>query len=116
MYPSHGTEDLIEPRNIVHIPWGDSVVGTAPLQRLMERYIDDPAVLALAAEYRKSRSLLIGTTNIDAARPVVWDITRIAASGRPDAKRLIHQVILASTSIPGVFPPARITVPVTEGN
>ena len=37
---------------------------------------------ALAAEYAKGRLLYIGTTDLDARRPVVWNVTKIAASGR----------------------------------
>jgi hypothetical protein len=56
------------------------------------------------------RSLLVGTTNLDAGRPVIWDITAIAASGAPQAANLIRDVVLASTSIPGAFPPVLIEV------
>ena len=38
-------------------------------------------------------------------RPVLWDIGAIAASGQPGANALIHKVLRASASIPGVFPP-----------
>ena len=54
--------------------------------------------------------LLIGTTNLDAQRPVIWNMGEIAASGHPDALELFRKVILASASIPGVFPPVQITV------
>ncbi len=110
VYTRYSSADLIEVRNIVSILSGDAAADTVPLQRLLERYIDDSVVAAIAAEGRRGRSLLVGTTNLDAARPVTWDLTRIAASGSPDAKRLIQQVILASASIPGAFPPVVIDV------
>jgi predicted acylesterase/phospholipase RssA len=47
----------------------------------------------------------VGTTSLDAGRPVIWDITRIAASGSPQAASLIHDVVLASACVPAVFPP-----------
>jgi predicted acylesterase/phospholipase RssA len=56
--------------------------------------------------------LLIGTTDLDAQRPVVWDMGRIALSGRPDATELFRKVLLASAAIPGVFPPVFIDVEV----
>jgi len=65
---------------------------------------------AIAAEYRKGRALWIGTTNLDAKRPVIWNIGVIAASGGPEALELIHKVILASASIPAAFPPVFIEV------
>ena len=61
-------------------------------------------------EYGKGRRLLIGTTNLDADRPVIWNMGAIAASGRPDRSKLFKEIILASTSIPGVFPPIQLDV------
>jgi hypothetical protein len=55
---------------------------------------------------------LIGTTNLDAGRPVIWDVTRIAMSGAPNARQLIHDVIRASSAIPGAFPPVMFQVQV----
>ena len=56
------------------------------------------------------RLLLVGTTNLDAQRPVVWNMGEIAASRHPDAPHLFRSVLLASASIPGAFPPVRIKV------
>jgi predicted acylesterase/phospholipase RssA len=110
VYTEFGTKDLLASRGPLQIIRGDAVASTRPLRRKIAEYIDDKVVAQIAAEGRKGRSLFVGTTNLDAGRPMVWDITRIAASGSPRAAELIHDVILASASIPGVFPPVLIEV------
>jgi predicted acylesterase/phospholipase RssA len=110
MYTVHSTGDLLKRRGWLEILGSDSVVSTEPLQRLIARYVDEKMVSAIAAEFTLGRALLIGTTNLDAARPVIWNIGRIAASGDPKALDLIRQVMLASASIPGLFPPVYIEV------
>ncbi len=64
----------------------------------------------MAEERGKGRLLIIGTTNIDAQRPVYWDMGRIAMTGGPGAITAFRKVLLASASIPGVFPPVRFDV------
>ena len=54
--------------------------------------------------------MLIGTTNLDAQRPVVWNMGEIASSSRPEAVTLFRQVLLASASLPVAFPPMHIQV------
>jgi hypothetical protein len=49
--------------------------------------------------------LLIGTSDLDAQQPVIWDIGAIAKSGHPRALDTIRRILLASTAIPGAFPP-----------
>ena len=110
VYTQFSTKDLTEPRGPLAIVRGDGVTSTRPLRRKIAKYLNEDVLAKIAAEGRKGRSLLVGTTNLDAARPVVWDITRMAASGDPAAPALIHDVILASASIPGVFPPVLIEV------
>ena len=110
LYTSFGSDDLVRRRGLFEVLGGDSAFSTEPFARLLERYLGDAEIAAIAAEGRKGRSLLIGTTNLDAARPVIWDITRIAMSGAPGAKRLVHDIIRASTAIPGAFPPVLIEV------
>lgn len=53
------------------------------------------------------RALIIGTTNLDAQRPVLWDMGRIAMIDHPMALALFRKILLASASIPGAFPPVR---------
>jgi hypothetical protein len=64
----------------------------------------------VAAEHKKGRRLIIGTTQLDAQRLVLWDMGAIATSGYPDAIKLFRKVMLASASIPGAFPPQYIKV------
>lgn len=85
------------------------------MRRLIAQYYEDEVIQAIAAAGRKGRSLPIGTTNLDVARPVIWDITRIAASQAPGARDLIHDIILASAAIPGAFPPVLIEVEADGG-
>ncbi len=88
----------------------DAMATTEPLQALIAKYMDEEAMEKIAAEQRKGRALNIGTTNLDSMRPVIWRIGVIANSGRPDALRLIRQILLASASVPGAFPPVLIQV------
>lgn len=89
---------------------GSGLVDSSPLEKLIAHYVDDRFLRDIARERRKGRVLLIGTTNLDAERPVLWDMGRIAMSGHPQALYLFRKVLLASASIPGAFPPVRIKV------
>ena len=89
---------------------GSSIGDNTPLRRRLEKVVTDELVAAIAREGKRGRILQIGTTNLDAQRPVVWNITNIAQSGRPDARKLILDIMLASSSIPGAFPPMLIDV------
>lgn len=115
VYTSFSTRDLLEPA-LFGALWGGAALSDASGYRaLIERYVDDAVVAKLAQGYAEGRILLIGTTNLDVARPVVWNVTGIAASGHPDAKRLIHDVIQASSAIPGAFPPVVVPVETPDG-
>src|SRR6476469_6837164 len=90
----------------------DSLVDNAPLRTMIEHYVDATMVQKIAEEYAKGRLLFVLTTNLDQSRPVIWNIGAIAASNNPKARDLIIDVLLASTSIPVVFPPVMLDVTV----
>ena len=89
-----------------------SISSDALFEKLIARYMTKQVLNAIAQEYRKGRALFVGTTDLDAQRPVIWNIGAIADSGRPDALELARRIIMASASIPGVFPPVRMKVTV----
>ena len=91
---------------------GDSLTSNAPLRAMIARWLDDEMVRRIAEEYSKGRLLFILTTNLDQARPVIWNIGAIAASNNPKARDLIIDVLLASAAIPVVFPPVMLDVTV----
>ena len=116
LYTTLDTTQLIDTRSVFSLFGADSFVDTTPLSRVLEREITDEVIAALAREYANGRTLSVATTNMDAGRPVVWNVTRIAASGHPKAAELVRSVLLASASIPGAFPPVYIEVETPAGD
>jgi predicted acylesterase/phospholipase RssA len=102
--------DVYEKRLILTAVFHESFADTAPLFSLISRHVDEALMAAIAREYAKGRLLMIGTTNLDSQRPVIWNIGAIAASGRPGAIELIRKILLASAAVPGLFPPVLIDV------
>lgn len=89
---------------------GESFLDTWPLKQLIAKRVTADLLKAIAAEHAKGRRLFVMTTNLDAGRPVAWDIGAIATRGGDKALELVRQVIFASISIPGAFPPVLIDV------
>lgn len=111
IYTSYSTDKLIAKRGWFRFLFGgEARFDTAALRQRIATYVDLAVMNAIAAEFARGRFLLIGTTNLDAARPVIWNIGAIASSDAPGALDLIHDIILASTSIPVAFPPVLIEV------
>jgi predicted patatin/cPLA2 family phospholipase len=102
--------DLFRRKGLLRILRDDSVLDTTPLRTLLERYVTPEFVEAVGRQHRRGRRLWIGTANLDARRPVIWDMGAIAASGRPDAPALFLQVMMASAAVPGAFPPVYFAV------
>jgi len=116
VYTTSRTKDIARIRVRSGMFGRDSLLDTAPLRALIETHVNEEVVKRIAASSRSGRVLLIGTTNLDAGRPVLWNITKIAESGHPKAAELIRDVILASASIPVAFPPVYIPVNHPDGN
>lgn len=115
VYSAYDTEDLLERTIFSGIFSGASLMDTSKLRGIIAEKVTPELLARIAAEHRKGRFLLVGTTNLDARRPVVWNMGAIAASGDPGALNLFRQVILASASIPVAFPPVKIKVETPDG-
>lgn len=110
IYTRYSLDDLVKKRSVFSIIAAASAVDPKPIRELIARYISPAVVDQIAEQHRRGRQLWIGTTNLDAGRPVLWNIGVIANSPDPRRVGLIHDVLLASASVPGAFPPVLINV------
>ena len=109
-YTTTSTKDIYEERSILALLTNDALNDTRPLWKQLEKHITRDLLDAIAAEYKKGRLLLVATVNLDARYPIIWNLTKIAASSDPKALELFRAVIIASAAIPAVFPPVMIEV------
>jgi hypothetical protein len=110
VYTSVKTNQIAKFRGVLAALTDDALMDTGPLAKLMAELIDEQMMRDIAKEYGRGRLLLVGTTNLDACRGVIWNIGAIAASGDPKALSLIHNILRASAAIPAAFPPVMIDV------
>jgi predicted acylesterase/phospholipase RssA len=109
LYTSGRAEHLLQSRGL-GVFFGSSVYRGAPLRELVDRYATDALVQAVAHEAATGRLLLVATTDVWTGEPVVWDLGSIAMNGGPGARQLFRDVLVASASVPGLFPPVVVHV------
>src|ERR1700723_2738130 len=102
-------DNLLQSRGLGVI-FGSSVYSGRPLRQLVDAYVTDEMIQAIAREAAKGRLLLVATTDVASGEPVVWDLGSIAKNGGTSARALFRDVLLASASVPGMFPPVIIRV------
>jgi predicted acylesterase/phospholipase RssA len=110
VYTDSSADEIFRQRPILAAVTNDAMADSAPLRRMIAYYVNDEVVRRIAEEYNKGRLLFILTTNLDQGRPVIWNLGAIAASGHPGSRELLIDVLLASASIPAVFPPVMVDV------
>jgi predicted acylesterase/phospholipase RssA len=109
VYTSGRAEHLLQSRGL-GVLFGSSVYSGTPLRQLVDRYATDALIQAVAREASTGRLLLVATTDVSTGEPVIWDLGSIAMNGGVAARALFRDVLVASASVPGLFPPVVIRV------
>jgi predicted acylesterase/phospholipase RssA len=109
VYTSGLAEHQLHSRSLGTV-FGSSTYNGAPLKELVDRYTTDALIAAVAHEAANGRLLLVATTDVSTAEPVIWDLGSIALNGGAGARELFRDVLVASASVPKLFPPVVIRV------
>lgn len=107
LYTTMSTKDVMQLKRPLQGLLGNSLGSNKPLEKKIRSMVTDDILQKIAAEHKTGRRLYVGTTDLDAAQFVVWDMGAIAVRGD---KKLFGEVLLASAAIPVIFPPVLITV------
>jgi predicted acylesterase/phospholipase RssA len=86
-----------------------------PLAELVDHLVTRRLIEAVATEAARGRVLFVATTDLDKQETVIWDMGEIAIQGGESARVLFRDVLVASASVPGLFPPALIRVAGPDG-
>ncbi len=108
-YRGEATGGLLQSRGL-GVLFDPSVFEGEPLRRLVNRFVTDELIDAVAKEAATGRMLLIATTNLDREETTIWNLGAIAQQDGEAARELFRNVMVASSSVPGVFPPVMINV------
>lgn len=87
-----------------------SLYRTDGFVKAIKRRVTPEFLGAIAAESRKGRLLFVATTNVDTGTSTIWNMGLIAEQGGLKARQLFVDVLVASASVPAVFPPKLINV------
>ncbi len=109
LYTGVSTQDVAKVRGIATL-WNDSLADSSPLMEILETYINKAFIDKVAKAHNEGRRLYLGTTNLDAQRLVIWNMGLLANIDDPRAPELFRKIMLASSSIPIVFPPVMVDV------
>jgi hypothetical protein len=110
VYTSMTPDSIFRTRGVSAALFDDAMADTSPLADTIAKYADEKMFSAIAREYQEGRLLLVGTTDLDSQRPVIWNIGALAISGKPEALQLFRRILRASAAIPGLFQPVMVDV------
>ncbi|RZJ77075.1 MAG: phospholipase, partial [Brevundimonas sp.] len=88
--------------------YGPGLFDQRPIRNLVEQSTSPSVVEAVARAHRQGRRLYVATTSLDSQSQTVWDMGALAASDLPDRRARFVDILIASSCIPGVFPPVAL--------
>ena len=106
-YTGGGADGLLSARTLAAFR-NPSLFSSRVLRALVDDNVTPELLRQIAIENAKGRKLLVATTNLDSEETVIWDMGVLAAQGDEAGLILFKDVLVASASIPGVFPPVLI--------
>jgi len=87
------------------LPNNPSFYALPGLEREVRTAVDRQMLERIAAQYGNGRGLVVNTTNIDLGENHAWNIVAEAKKALAnDDPNWVHQILLASAGIPGIFP------------
>jgi hypothetical protein len=116
LWTNFDSSSVATPQVLAGLLGADALADSTPLRNLIAKHVNRRMLAEIAQEYRHGRLLLIGTTNLDAQRQMIWNMGEIAVAAQHDreAADLFRDVLLASASLPGIFPPVHVKVRVGD--
>jgi predicted acylesterase/phospholipase RssA len=97
--------DIAVSRRLFFLPNNPSFYALPGLERDLRKALDRPMLERIAAQESTGRALFVNTTNIDLGDKRAWDVVAAARTALTnDDESHLHQILLASAGIPGVFP------------
>jgi hypothetical protein len=109
-YTTTTDDDIYTKHYLRGVLGAEAFTDTAPLRRMIDGLLTHELLAELADAHRAGRRLIIGTTEAESRRFVLWDIGAIACRNGPCDRDLIIDVLVGSAAIPGVFPASKIDV------
>ncbi len=106
-------DDIYSSKGFTAVLGDESFMDSSPLADTIAKWVDNAVIEEVAKAHAAGRRLMIATTNMDRQEFVVWNMGAIASSSDPNAPALFRKVILASASMPGIFPTTLIDVEVS---
>jgi Patatin-like phospholipase len=103
-------KDWFQPRSLLSFITGGASYGDIPgLEKDIHKTLDETMLRRLVEAGKDGRLLAVNTSNLDFGEMHAWDLVaeakRALETGESDR---VHRILLASSAIPGAFPPREI--------
>lgn len=100
-------DDWVRERGLVpYLPGNISLYDISKLHKTVRTAITPELIKSISVEGSRNRQLLIGATNVDYGVMRVWSLIKVAQENSAEnAAAQASNILLASSAIPGVFPP-----------
>jgi hypothetical protein len=102
--------DWFQPRSLLSFITGGASYGDIPgLEADIRRTLDTAMMRRLVEAGREGRVLVVNTSNLDFAEMRTWDVVAEAERALETGEtERVSRILLASSAIPGAFPPREI--------
>ena len=103
-------KDWVRPRGLISLLQGGAAYADIPgLERELRDAVNVEVLRRISEAGAEGRMLAVSTTNIDTEEVHVWDMVKEARDGAASGNtKRVRQILLASSAVPGVFPPREI--------